>query len=104
MNMQTTWRAPLRRYIEEHYIHKPQEWYDLDLSPSGRLNMRIVSEQFTGLPLQERREQIQELLKQMNAPTSIGFLSLYTLNEAQSIGLSRPLDVEEKSVYSWLDL
>jgi len=102
--MELTWRVPLRNYIEEHYIQRPQEWYDLNLSPSGRLNMTIVSERFAGLSLQQRREQIWDVLHQFDAPTSTGFLSLYTLSEAESIGMSRPPVAEENPVYTWLDL
>ena len=85
--MGLTWRVPLRNYIEEHYIQRPQEWYDLNLSPSGRLNITIVSERFAGSSLQQRREQIRDILHQFDAPTSTGFLSLYTLSEAESIGI-----------------
>ncbi len=66
--------------------------------------MTIVSDRFTGVPLQERREQIWDILRQLDAPTSTGFLSLYTVSEAASIGLSRPPTVEEDSIFTWLDL
>ena len=102
--MELAWRTPLKKYIEEHYIQRPQEWFDLDLSPSGRLNMTIVSNRFAKLPLEERREQIRQLLHELNAPTSTGFLSLYTPDEAESIRLSRPPVTEDKPVYNWLDL
>src|SRR6266568_2481340 len=103
-DMELAWRTPLKKYIEEHYIQRPQEWFDLDLSPSGRLNMTIVSNRFAKLPLEERREQIRQLLHELNAPTSTGFLSLYTPDEAESIRLSRPPVTEDKPVYNWLDL
>ncbi len=103
-DMELGWRTPLKKYIEEHYIQRPQEWFDLDLSPSGRLNMTIVSNRFAKLPLEERREQIRQLLHELNAPTSTGFLSLYTPDEAESIRLSRPPVTEDKPVYNWLDL
>src|SRR6266516_4604152 len=103
-DMELAWRTPLKKYIEEQYIQRPQEWFDLDLSPSGRLNMTIVSNRFAKLPLEERREQIRQLLHELNAPTSTGFLSLYTPDEAESIRLSRPPVTEDKPVYNWLDL
>ena len=33
--------------------------------------MTIVSDRFEGLPLQERREQIWEMLRQLNTPLSL---------------------------------
>lgn len=102
--MQQTWRTPLKDYLEKHYIQRPEEWIDFNLSTSGTLNMTIVSDRFTGVPLQKRREQVWDMLRQLDAPTSTGFLSLYTVNEAASIGLSRPPTVEEDSIFTWLDL
>ncbi|MGB8346522.1 MAG: AAA family ATPase, partial [Ktedonobacteraceae bacterium] len=102
--MEHTWRISLAKYIEDHYIRKPEEWFDFDLSLSGLLNITIVSAGFKGLSLEERREQIGDMLRQIQAPSSTGFLSLYTPDEATSIHLSRPLSTEENPVYTWLDL
>lgn len=103
--MQHTWRPTLKKNIEDRYIqHPPQEWYDLTVSTSGLLNITIVSEHFANIPVPQRREQIVDLLHKSDAPTSIGFLSLYTTSEADSIGLSGPLTTQENGVYSWSDL
>src|SRR5713226_8399358 len=88
--MEYTWRSPLKKHIEDRYIENPQEWYDLTISTSGLLNITIVSEHFANIPVPQRREQILDVLHRSNAPTSIGFLSLYTISEADSTGLSRP--------------
>jgi MinD-like ATPase involved in chromosome partitioning or flagellar assembly len=102
--MEYSWRTPLRNYIEKNYIQNEQEWYDLNLSPSGVLNLTIVSERFAGMPLQQRRAQIGDMLQQLQAPTSTGFLSLYTLSEAEAIHLTRPAPVDDSNIYSWHDL
>ena len=102
--MEHTWRSALRKYIEDHYVQKPQEWFDMTISASGTLNMIIVSERFTGIPLSERREQVENLLHQFEVPLTPGFLSLYTIQEASSLELSRPLVAEEHAIYSWFDL
>jgi len=102
--MENSWRTPLKNYIDNNYVQSPQEWYDLNLSTSGLLNLTIVSERFDGIPLQQRREQIREILRHLNAPISTGFLSLYTLREAQSIHLARPVAIDNGNIYSWHDL
>ncbi len=103
--MKTTWRTPLKKYIEEHYIQNPAfEWFNIRLSSSGLLNLTIISNRFTDMSLQERREQIWAMLRQLNGPTSTGFLSLYTTDEANSIRLYRPASLPEQPVYTWLNL
>lgn len=102
--MQYTWRPTLRKYIEDRYIQNPEEWYDLTISTPGLLNITIVSERFANIPAQQRREQILDLLLESNAPTSLGFLSLYTMSEADSIGLSRIPPIQESRVDNWSDL
>lgn len=102
--MEYSWRMPLRNYIENNYVQSPQEWYDLNLSTSGLLNLTIVSERFDRIPLQQRREQIREMLRDLDAPTATGFLSLYTLSEAEAIHLFRPVAIDSSNIYSWHDL
>ncbi|MBV9691703.1 MAG: AAA family ATPase [Ktedonobacteraceae bacterium] len=103
--MQHTWRPVLKKNIEDRFIqHPPEEWYDLTISTSGLLNITIVSEHFANIAVPQRREQIVDLLHKSDAPTSIGFLSLYTISEADFIGLSAPLTTQQNGVYSWSDL
>lgn len=103
--MEITWRTPLKQYINEHYIQDPQhEWFSTHISTTGLLSLTIISNRFKDLPLQQRREQIWEMLQQLNAPTETGFLSLYTVNEAKSIQLTPPSIAEEKPVYNWFNL
>ncbi len=102
--MQYIWRPTVRKYIEERYIQNPKEWYDLTISTSGLLNITIISEHFVHIAVSQRREQILDLLLESNAPTSIGFLSLYTTSEADSIGLPKPPTIQSGRVDNWSDL
>src|ERR1039457_4765603 len=102
--MEDSWRNSLRHSIEEKYIQNSQSWFDVNRSPSGSLDIAIVSERFAGLPMQARREQIWDMLRQLQLPTATGFLSLYTLDEAKAIHLLRPPLRAGDAVYSWLSL
>lgn len=102
--MDYSWRTSLTKYIEDNYIQKQEEWFDFDLSPSGLLNMTIVSERFASQPLEQRREQIRSMIHEIQAPPTTGFLTLYTPEEAESIGLSKPSYSGGNPLYTWLDL
>src|SRR5579885_3875658 len=101
--MQREWRSSLRQQIEEAYIEGPETWFDMNISPSGMLNLTIVSDRFKDIPLPERREQIQQMLRQCGSPAS-GFLSPYTVEEAEMLGLSQPSSENGNAIYSWHDL
>ncbi len=103
--MQQNWRSALSNHIIEKYIQNQQEeWYDFKLSASGLLNITIVSDRFADVPLSDRRKQIRELLRESGAPTSTGFLSLYTMSEADTLALSKPSIKQERKVDNWSDL
>jgi cellulose biosynthesis protein BcsQ len=76
----------------------------LTISTPGLLNITIVSERFADIPAQQRREHILDLLLESNVPTSPGFLSLYTMSEADALGLSRTPATQEGRVDNWSDL
>ena len=103
--MQQTWRTSLKERIEQEYIHnKSQEWFDIFLSTAGNLDLTIVSNQFINIPFIQRREQIQNLLSQLDITFEMGMLSLYTQQEAERFGLIRSDSTEEQPIYSWHDL
>ncbi len=101
--MKQTWRTALKNYLQEYYVQGPEEWSDMIISTSGVLNITIVSKRFSE-PLARRREQIQELMQSFEVPVSLGYLGLYTPEEAAALELSRPPDTEENPLYSWFDL
>ncbi len=102
--MKYIWRPTLKKYIEARYIHHPNEWYNLVISTPGLLNITIVSDRFTQIHQSQRREQLLDLLREAKAPTSLGFISLFTTSEANSLGLFRESTVQNTRANNWLDL
>ncbi|MCC5658694.1 AAA family ATPase [Nostoc sp. XA010] len=102
--MHENWQVLLKQEITNQYVHNSQEWVDLNISTSGLLNLTIVSDRFISLSTPQRKEQISGLLKSYVPHLSPGFLSLYTLQEAQSLNLSPPQVLSSVSVKTWQDL
>jgi cellulose biosynthesis protein BcsQ len=63
-----------------------------------------VSDRFSALSMPQRKEDVLNTLHQLQVPVSPGFLSLYTLQEAESLNLSQPQVAAGDSVYTWQDL
>jgi MinD-like ATPase involved in chromosome partitioning or flagellar assembly len=102
--MPENWQLSLKNYLTNQYVQHSQEWVDLNISTSGLLNLTIVSNRFVDLPVPQRKDQISELLQSRVPHLSPGFLSLYTLSEAESLNLSPPQVGNAASVNTWQDL
>ncbi|MEG5039912.1 MULTISPECIES: P-loop ATPase, Sll1717 family [unclassified Microcoleus] len=102
--MQENWQFLLKQHITNQYVKNPPEWVDVNISTSGLLNLTIISDCFVGLSMPQRKEQISILLKSQVPHLSPGFLSLYTLQEAESLNLSQPQVFNAASVNTWQDL
>ena len=102
--MQENWQVLLKEHLINQYVQNPQEWVDVNISTSGLLSLTIVSDCFVGLSMPQRKEQISSLLKSQVPHLSPGFLSLYTLQEAESLNLSQPQVFNAASVNTWQDL
>jgi cellulose biosynthesis protein BcsQ len=102
--MQENWQVLLKQKITNQYVQKSQEWVDVNISTSGLLNLTIVSDRFIGLSIPQRKEQISNLLKSQVPHLSPGFLSLYTLQEAESLNISPPQIFDPASIHTWQDL
>jgi len=103
--MQENWQVLLKGHIINQYVQNPQkEWVHLNISTSGLLNLTIVSDRFVGLSMPQRKEQTSSLLQSQVPHLSPGFLSLYTLQEAESLNLSQPQGFNAASVNTWQDL
>lgn len=102
--MQETKQGALKREITNYYVQSSQEWVDVNISTSNLLNLTIVSDRFVGLSIPQRKEQVLSFLHQLQVSLSPGFLSLYTLQEAESLNLSRPQAVNGALIYTWQDL
>ncbi|MEH2057932.1 MAG: AAA family ATPase [Nostoc sp.] len=102
--MQESWQVLLKQEIANQYVHNSQEWVDLNISTSGLLNLTIVSDRFINLSIPQRKEESFNLLKSQVPHLSPGFISLYTLQEAESLNLSAPQAFNTASVKTWQDL
>lgn len=101
--MQTAWKIELKQQLADIYIRNvPEEWVDLNISTSGLLNLTIVSDQLHGLSTSQRKDALQSVLHEFQA--SPGFISLYTVEEAHSLGLSHPKLAQESTIHTWQDL
>ncbi|NJR61915.1 MAG: ParA family protein [Cyanobacteria bacterium CRU_2_1] len=102
--MQETWQGTLKHQLTNQYIERSQGWVDINISTSGLLNLTIVSDSFSDMSIPQRREIILNFLQQSHVSLSPGFLSLYTLQEAESLNLSQPQTVNGGLVSTWQDL
>ncbi len=102
--MQENWQSSLKQHLTSEYVRNSTEWVDLNISTSGLLNLTIISDGFVSLSMPHRKEQISTLLQSRVPHLSPGFLSLYTLQEAESLNFSRPQVLNAASVNTWQDL
>jgi cellulose biosynthesis protein BcsQ len=102
--MQENWQILLKQQIKDQYVQNSQEWVDINISTSGLLNLTIVSNAFINSSIPQRKEQIHNLLKLQVPHLSPGFLSLYTLQEAESLNISPPQIFDPASIHTWQDL
>lgn len=101
--MQTTWQQELQEELIRNYVNHPdREWVDLNISTAGLVNLIIVSDRVEGISISQRKEQLQEILNQFSVST--GFIALYTIQEAQSLNLSRPQNTNGQNIRTWQDL
>ncbi len=103
--MQENWQVLLKRDITNKYVQNPpKDWVDVNISTSGLLNLTIVSDRFIGLSMPQRKAEISSLLQSHLPHLSPGFLSLYTLQEAESLNISPPQVSNPVLVNTWQDL
>ena len=102
--MQENWQILLKQQIKTEYVENSQEWVDVNISTSGLLNLTIVSDRFISLSIPQRKEQISNLLQSQVPHLSPGFLSLYTLQEAELLNISPPQIFDPASIHTWQDL
>ncbi len=102
--MHENWQVSLKQHITKQYVRNSPEWVDLNISTSGLLNLTIVSDRFVSLSRPQRKEQISSLLQSYVPHLSPGLLSLYTLQESESLNLSPPQVFNVASLNTWQDL
>jgi cellulose biosynthesis protein BcsQ len=91
----------LEKIIATKYVNNPQEWTEVNISTSGLLNLTIISDRFIDLSMSERKDSVQNIILEFQI--SLGFLSLYTIEEAISLNLSRS-SIDKNTIHTWQDL
>lgn len=99
--MQDSWQKELKQRISDSFFNDDQAWLDINISTSGLLNLTIVSDDFYGKSSAQRQQQISNLINEMQAPVRLGFLSLYTQQEAENLQLAPPFVTDGKAVITW---
>ena len=102
--MQENWQVLLKQNLKKEYIKDSKGWVDLNISTSGLLNLTLVSNNFFGVSIPQRKQEISNLLKSQVPHLSPGFLSLYTPQEAESLNISPPQIPDTFSLRTWQDL
>jgi cellulose biosynthesis protein BcsQ len=92
----------LEKIIATKYVNNPQEWTEVNISTSGLLNLTIISDRFIDLSMSERKDSVQNIILEFQI--SLGFLSLYTIEEAISLNLSHYSSIDRNTIHTWQDL
>ena len=61
--MQENWQVLLKQNLKKEYIKDSKGWVDLNISTSGLLNLTLVSNNFFGVSIPQRKQEISNLLK-----------------------------------------
>lgn len=108
--MKNTWQLNLKKRLTDEYVENLENhWVDLDISPSGNLNLTIVSDQFIHQSLPERKAKILNIIQksiteELKISITPGFLSLYTVEEAKILQLVSPQTQSTETPQTWQDL
>ena len=101
--MKTSWQATLKQKLNDIYVQSSsQEWTEFNISTLGLLNLTIVSDKLIGISIPQRKDELKTILHEF--PVSLGFLSLYTIQEANSLQLSIPQPIHGNTIQTWQDL
>ncbi|WP_017324452.1 P-loop ATPase, Sll1717 family [Synechococcus sp. PCC 7336] len=98
------WKIALKDRLEEEFIKTSQEWIDINVSTAGLLNITLISNCFLEASFSERKDRIIEIVNEIKSPVSLGFLSLYTCQEADELQIQAPISSVSSSVRTWQDL
>ena len=99
-------KTALQEHLQEIYCRPFPDsgaWLELNFSTAGVLSVTIVSPQFQSLSFQERQRHFQEQLPP-ELQRKLGFLSLYTLEEAQDFDLTPSYPDTPSRPRTWHDL
>lgn len=94
----------IRAILRDAYIEDPdREWLDVNVSAMGLIDITIVSNKFAGLTSSERQQDIAQRLSE-DVVERLGFLYLFTSDEADEIDLSPSAVPEDEEPRTWIEL
>jgi cellulose biosynthesis protein BcsQ len=97
------WQHELKQKLISEYVVNPSvEWVDVNISSSGLVSSTIISDRLRDLSTPERKNRIEHILNDFHV--SSGFMSLYTVKEADALNLSRPHQQDSSCIHTWHDL
>ncbi len=102
--MQTkNWQRELKERLSKEYVENvDREWVELNISSSGLVNSTIISDRLKDLSISDRKQQVKNILNDFHV--SSGFMSVYTVDEANLLKLSRSQPIDSSIIHTWQDL
>ncbi|WP_123042837.1 tyrosine-protein kinase family protein [Cohnella candidum] len=94
-------RKRLTEFLSERYVSSEREWIELEFSPTGLLNITIVSDYFSSMNQSER---MNDLIQLLDTSYEFGFIYIFTVNEAKELDITRTSKNVEGTPKSWGDL
>ncbi|PWK16525.1 MinD/ParA family ATP-binding protein [Tumebacillus permanentifrigoris] len=74
----------LEGVLRNYYQNRSEEWVQLNFSPSGLLNITVVSDVFEGM---SKKDRLENLKSQLEEGFGFGFVYLFTVFEADELEL-----------------
>lgn len=94
----------IRAMLRDAYVEDPAcEWLDVNVSSMGLISITIVSNKFEGLTHEQRQQDITQKLAE-EVVDRLGFLYLFTPDEANDIDLSPTMFSQDEEPRTWIEL
>lgn len=97
--MDNSLKDQVKERLHSIYCQGQEDWLEINFSTTGSLNLTIVSNRFGSIP---PRDRLEHLLDHLPVPQpALGFLSLYTPEESQHLGITQQPVIRPRT---WQDL
>ncbi len=87
--------------IEREYVSKENEWVQVDVSKRGKVHVMLVSDSEEATD-EAVKQIVQEIIEQRQNEYRVGFVNIYTTEEAEKLTLSKQ-EKKAGGIYSWKD-
>ena len=81
--------------LNDHFINDESDWFDINVTPLGRVDLTIVSNKFD--KGSEAIEYIDQLFENLDNFYHKGFTTFYTVEDAEFSGIQKPSPKIDKS-------